>query len=96
MAIPRTLSILRTIQLKQIASHWLGAVDTAGAAGWVVECDGSGGVCEYGSGAARMAPSGSTCWVRVVSRSRSCGGSSGSGWVIVRAEVRWTGWSRGW
>src|SRR6185312_10077287 len=29
VAIPRTSSILRTIQLKQITSHWLGAVDTA-------------------------------------------------------------------
>jgi Tn3 transposase DDE domain/Domain of unknown function (DUF4158) len=44
-----------------------------------------GCVCGYGSCAVRMALSGSTCWMGVVSRSMSCRGSSGS-WQLETAR----------
>jgi hypothetical protein len=47
-----------------------------------------GCLCGYGSGAARMAASGSTCWMRVVSRSGSCRGSCGFWWLGTARPTR--------
>ena len=47
-----------------------------------------GCVCGYGSCAARMGSSGSTCWTGVVSRSRLCRGSSGFWWLGTARPTR--------